>query len=127
MCWQACSSLRLTKDLNVRMSVGVICRVARFFLIFLKCDLLRLKFLQVHVGYTNCSDNQFTTVFLDAFHVGVVWYIHKSYSSEKEIQCKKHCSVKNTAGVARYVDKEFRGTWCSYLRVGELFDMRGAE
>jgi len=33
---------------------------------------LRLKFLQVHVGYTNCSDNQFTTVFLDAFHVGVV-------------------------------------------------------
>jgi len=39
---------------------------------FFKCDLLRLKFLQVHVGYTNFSDNQFTTVFLDAFHVGVV-------------------------------------------------------
>jgi len=39
---------------------------------FFKCDLLRLKFLQVHVGYTNSSDNQFSTVFFNAFHVGVV-------------------------------------------------------
>jgi len=29
VCWQACSSIRVTKDLNVRMSVGVICRVVR--------------------------------------------------------------------------------------------------
>jgi len=41
-----------------------------------------MKFLQVHVGYTNCSDNQFTTVFLNDFHVGVVWYI-KVYNVKK--------------------------------------------
>jgi len=39
---------------------------------FFKCDLLRLKLLQAHVGYTDRSDNQFTTVFFNAFHVGVV-------------------------------------------------------
>jgi len=53
-------------------------------------DLLHLKFLQVHVGYTNCSDNQFTSVFLNDFHVGVVWYI-------KVTAVKKKYNVKNTA------------------------------
>jgi len=43
-----------------------------------------MKFLQVHVGYTNCSDNQFTTVFLNDFHVGVVWYI-KVYNVKKTL------------------------------------------
>jgi len=50
-------------SVNIRLQYAVF---------FIKYDLLRLKFLQVHVGYTNCSDNQFTTVFLDAFHVGVL-------------------------------------------------------
>jgi len=90
---------------------------------FFKCDLLRLKFLQVHVGYTNCSDNQFTTVFLDAFRVGVVWYIHKGYSSEKEIQCKKHCGWSPRYRDLRLIGNfRFRGLAASCIGATSIND-----